>query len=224
MSDFITKDSGERQNFESGMVRDTQQGKPRFDLLMPKDVPYSDQLLTRFAELMARGAEKYGDRNWEKADSQEELDRAKASALRHMIQWFAGEVDEDHAAAVMFNLTMAEYVKGKITSRREKLQESINEVGTKILDEVFDNLPPSVPVQCPVCEGPVMAGISGVTRFCPEQHGRWKPPATKNGIWLWDPANPVTSYPWRRKSEAGEPPTKQQKAFEAYQAKPEESN
>jgi hypothetical protein len=35
MSEYITKDSGERQSFETGMVRDTQDGKPRIDLISP---------------------------------------------------------------------------------------------------------------------------------------------------------------------------------------------
>jgi hypothetical protein len=64
--------------------------------------------------LMNRGAVKYGDRNWEKANSQEELDRFKASAFRHFMQWMAGEDDEDHASAVMFNLSGAEMVKQKM--------------------------------------------------------------------------------------------------------------
>lgn len=110
---FTTKDSGERALYDSGMVRDTEAGKARFDLLWPEGVPYSAQLLTRFAELMARGAQKYGDRNWEKADSKEEQDRMKSSAQRHMAQWVNGEIDEDHAAAVMFNLMAAETVKYK---------------------------------------------------------------------------------------------------------------
>jgi hypothetical protein len=108
---FETKDSGARQEYASGMVRDTQEGKARFDLLLPKGVPYANQMLTRFAELMARGAGKYGDRNWEKARGQEELDRYHSSALRHLQQWVAGETDEDHAAAVMFNVMAGETVK-----------------------------------------------------------------------------------------------------------------
>lgn len=111
---YETKDSGQRQEFESGMVRDLQDGKPRFDLLMPKDVPYEEQMLTRWARLMERGMAKYGERNWEKAEGQEELDRAKASAMRHFMQWMMGEDDEDHAAAVMFNITEAEHVALKL--------------------------------------------------------------------------------------------------------------
>lgn len=110
---FETKDSGEREKYDSGMVRDTNQGKPRFDLVLPEGVPYKDQLFTRVAELMARGAEKYGDRNWEKAAGAPELARAKESAFRHFMQWYLGETDEDHAAAVFFNIQEVEFVKFK---------------------------------------------------------------------------------------------------------------
>ena len=113
-SRFVTLDSGERAQFDSGMQRDTDTGKPRFDLCLPLGVPYEDQMLTRFAALMARGAEKYDDRNWEQATGQAELDRFKASAFRHFMAWMCGERDEDHAAAVWFNIMGAEYVTGKL--------------------------------------------------------------------------------------------------------------
>lgn len=112
--EYVTKDSGKREEFDSGMVRDTQDDKPRFDLLFPLGIPYSDQFLTRVAELLARGAVKYDARNWEKAAGQAELDRFKASAMRHLIQWQAGETDEDHAAAVVFNLMGAHLVEWKL--------------------------------------------------------------------------------------------------------------
>lgn len=111
---FETKDSGVRAEFESGMVRDTQEGKARFELLLPLGVPYEAQFLVRVAELLARGAEKYDSRNWEKASGPEELERFKSSALRHLMQWAAGETDEDHAAAVCFNLLGYETTKYKI--------------------------------------------------------------------------------------------------------------
>lgn len=63
---------------------------------------------------MQRGAEKYGERNWENAKTWEELDRFEASAFRHFIQWIDGERDEDHAAAVIFNIAAAEYVKERL--------------------------------------------------------------------------------------------------------------
>jgi len=101
---FETKDSGKREDYASGMRRDTQEGKACFHLIIPKGVPYRAQMLTRFADLMERGQVKYGPRNWEKADSDEEKERFQASAFRHLMQWICGEDDEDHAAAVMFNL------------------------------------------------------------------------------------------------------------------------
>lgn len=114
MTDYETKDSGQRAQFDSGMQRDTNAGKPRFDLLVPLNVPYEHQMLTRFAALMERGARKYDPRNWEKANSTEELERMRESAFRHFMAWFAGEIDEDHAAASFFNILAAETTAYKI--------------------------------------------------------------------------------------------------------------
>jgi hypothetical protein len=120
---YVTKDSGEREEYTTGMVRDTQAGKARFSLLVPKGVPYEAQFLTRVAELMTRGIEKYGNRNWEKAHTQEELDRFEDSADRHLKQWQCRNVDEDHAAAVVFNLLAAETVRWKMEHPSEGVQQ-----------------------------------------------------------------------------------------------------
>lgn len=58
--------------------------------------------------------DKYGYRNWEKANSLEELIRFKASAFRHFMQWMMDETDEDHASAVFFNIQATEFVKEKL--------------------------------------------------------------------------------------------------------------
>lgn len=121
---YVTKDSGERIEFDSGMRRDTQEGKPRFDLLMLKGLPFDAQFLTRCAALLTRGAEKYGTRNFEKANSRDELDRFVASASRHFHQWQAQQLGaapdgEDHAAAVFFNLMAAESLKWKLQQAAE---------------------------------------------------------------------------------------------------------
>lgn len=107
------KDSGQRLQFASGMVRDVDHTKPAFDLVIPEGIPYEELMLTRWAELLRKGAIKYARRNWEKADSDEELQRAKASAFRHFMQWFTEENDEDHAAAVFFNINEVETIKYK---------------------------------------------------------------------------------------------------------------
>lgn len=112
MGKYTTKDSGERTSFASGMVRDITEGKTRYDLIIPNDC--QDPMFKRWAELMTRGAEKYGSRNWEKASGEEELARFKESAFRHFVQWYLGQTDEDHASAVFFNIQGAEYVKEKL--------------------------------------------------------------------------------------------------------------
>lgn len=136
---YQTKDSGQRQEYGSGMHRDAETGKPRFDLIMPEDLPYSEQMLTRWAELMERGALKYDARNWEHADSTTERDRFRGSAFRHFIQWYMGEDDEDHAAAVFFNVAAAEYVHARLTGRTEHDQDQ--GVITVTLDIHDDDLP-----------------------------------------------------------------------------------
>jgi hypothetical protein len=116
LSEYVTKDSGQRQDYASGMRRDIQDGKPRFDLMLVDGLPFEEQFLTRFAALLERGAVKYGERNWQKANSEEELLRFRASAVRHLMQWACGEQDEDHAAAVAFNLMAYEYTKWKLAN------------------------------------------------------------------------------------------------------------
>jgi len=101
---FITKDSGEREEYKTGMRRDLQKGKIRFDLCTANDQKFDESLLGRWAALMMRGAEKYGERNWELSSTIEEFRRFKASLYRHFEQFIQGEEDEDHAAAICFNL------------------------------------------------------------------------------------------------------------------------
>lgn len=107
---FETKDSGKRVDFKSGMRRDADDNKPRYDLIYRP-------MLKRWAELMARGAKKYGENNWKLANSQEELNRFKASAFRHFIQWMDNELDEDHASAILFNVAAVEYVLERLDKK-----------------------------------------------------------------------------------------------------------
>lgn len=115
---FTVKDSGVREEYSTGMKRDTQDGKPRYDLVIPLHM--DEHMLKRWAIHMTKGAQKYGDRNWELACTQEEADRFRASAFRHFIQWIDGERDEDHAAAVFFNIQCYEYVLEKLNEQEKK--------------------------------------------------------------------------------------------------------
>lgn len=88
------KDSGGRRKFKTGSVRDVREGKGRFDL-----IPFYP--LERLAQHYENGAIKYEDRNWEKGQP---ISQYLDSALRHLNKLNNGDVDEDHAAATVWNV------------------------------------------------------------------------------------------------------------------------
>jgi hypothetical protein len=108
MSEFTVKDSGQRKEFSSGMVRDVTDDKTRFDFL------FDGPMLPRWAKHLTLGAKKYSARNWMQANGTEELERFRESAVRHFFKWYMGDTDEDHAAAVFFNINGTEYVRNKL--------------------------------------------------------------------------------------------------------------
>jgi hypothetical protein len=113
---FTVKDSGKRQQFDSGMVRDTQEGKIDYTVVL--DGP----MLDRWAAHLTKAKEKYPDvrpgvANWTLAEGEEELQRFKKSAFRHFRQWLRGDQDEDHAASVIFNMNGYEFVLSKIKAK-----------------------------------------------------------------------------------------------------------
>ena len=120
MSEYKTKDSGKRKEYDSGMKRDIQDGKPSLYFWIPKDMPYEKQPLTRIGYLATRGAKKYGAKNCYLANSNEEMERFKSSAMRHFLQWIMEEKDEDHFSACYFNMQMVEYLKWKLNKKRIK--------------------------------------------------------------------------------------------------------
>ena len=101
------KDSGKREEYAGGMVRDTAEGKTNY--LLIRDGP----MYERWAAHLTAGAKKYTARNWMLAMGDKELQRAEESAARHFEQWLREDDDEDHAAAVFFNINEAEYIKLK---------------------------------------------------------------------------------------------------------------
>ena len=95
MTEFDSvKDSGGRQSFTTGAVRDVQKGKGRFDLIPPT-------ALRRIAKHYENGAVKYGDWNWSKGMNQ---NRFMDSALRHLNNYREGDRSEDHLSAAAFNI------------------------------------------------------------------------------------------------------------------------
>lgn len=115
-------DSGRRSEFVTGAVRDIQIGKGRFDLLPPK-------ALLRLAKHYERGCQKYGDRNWEKGIP---FSRYIDSALRHIIKFLDGQVDEDHLVAAAWNLmclleTQERIIKGTLPKELDDLPHKTTE-------------------------------------------------------------------------------------------------
>ncbi len=88
------QDSGNRTEFETGAVRDVQEGKGRFDLIEP-------EILFRLAYHYEGGSIKYGDRNWEKGIP---VSSHINSAFRHLAKYMQGWQDEDHLAAIAWNV------------------------------------------------------------------------------------------------------------------------
>lgn len=124
-SGFVTKDSGEREEWVTGSKRDARDGKGRYDL-----IPVGP--LRRLAGLYERGAVKYDDRNWEKGQP---LSRYCDSAMRHLLSVLDGEEDEDHAAAVVWNMfalmyTLEKIRSGKLPEELCDLPYKVSEVGT----------------------------------------------------------------------------------------------
>ena len=91
------KDSGARQEWDTGSVRDTQEGKGRYDLITPIG-------LRRLAIHYENGARKYGDRNWERGQP---VPRYLESAIRHLYVFLEGDRSEDHLAAAAWNALSA---------------------------------------------------------------------------------------------------------------------
>lgn len=125
----VLKHGESQQNFETGAKRDTQKGKLRYDLLSP----LAD---FREAQIMTKGAEHYGDRNWEKGMP---MMRVVASLKRHFMAWLFREEDEDHLAQFTWNaralLHYDEAIKRGILPA--ELDDRIDYAGNKQLDDLI---------------------------------------------------------------------------------------
>ena len=86
-------DSGQRQQFDTGAMRDTSDDKPRPDLISP----FAEE---RLGEWLRKGALKYNEHNWAKGMP---MSRCLASLCRHVMKYKQGLKDEDHLSAIMFN-------------------------------------------------------------------------------------------------------------------------
>jgi len=93
----VIKDSGTRRGFDSGAVRDMQEGKGRMDLL-----PWNG--IMEVSKHCEQGAIKYGENNIDKGIP---ISSLADSAARHLAKYIAGENDENHLVASVWNLLWA---------------------------------------------------------------------------------------------------------------------
>ena len=99
-------DSGKREDFDTGSVRDTDDGKGQPSRL-------STIALRELAQHTQNGLQKYGDRNWEKGQP---LTRYIDSLNRHIWKIQEGANDENHYAAVLWNAMALLHTK-RLTER-----------------------------------------------------------------------------------------------------------
>ncbi len=125
---YVVEDNGAHQEFDSGMMRDTAEGK-----LDHRIINYGP-MKQRWIKHLNTARAKYKDKapgvpNWTVGDGIAEFDRYLESAERHFALWAGlrrvelthwgktGEFipidgDEDEAAAIFFNINGAEHVRG----------------------------------------------------------------------------------------------------------------
>lgn len=105
---------GEQPNLErfpSGSIRDSQEGRGRYDL-----IPASSY--KRLAIRTELGAKRYGDNNWKKGQP---IERYLNSMKRHITEYEMGDRSEDHLAAAAWNAFSAMWTEDEIKAGRLKV-------------------------------------------------------------------------------------------------------
>jgi hypothetical protein len=112
----MSNNENQQRKFSSGAVRESSADKGRFDLLPPR-------ALFLLAKHFQIGAERYGERNWEKGMP---VSVFIDSGFRHLIQFMSCKENEDHLVAAAWNLLAA-------IETRERIKEGIlpNELNWK---------------------------------------------------------------------------------------------
>lgn len=131
MPQATIKDSGSRQQFDTGARRDEQVGKGRPDLL-----PF--RAIDLLAKHFEAGAFKYGERNWEQGMP---LSRYLTSFLRHAHQFAQGKRDEPHHMSALWNLACL--IDTKVRIDEGSLPQELDDLDDFVVDpypEVFQTL------------------------------------------------------------------------------------
>lgn len=105
------------RQFDTGAQRDTGEGKLRMSLIPQKQL---QRVMKRYLD----GAEKYGENNWMKGMP---MSVFYDCAHRHLAAWWAGETDEDHAAAVVWNMLCAMWTESNCDKPHSEHQNDLND-------------------------------------------------------------------------------------------------
>jgi hypothetical protein len=109
----------EQQNrqFDTGAQRDTGEGKLRMSLI-------PQQELKRVMKRYLDGAEKYGENNWMKGMPRSVF---YDCMHRHLDAWWRGDDEEDHAAAVIWNMLCAMWTETNFKKDHDEPLEDLND-------------------------------------------------------------------------------------------------
>lgn len=152
----ITKDNKQHEQFGTGAKRDTQQGKPRFDLIpveildllqqsyggYPLEIDNTQERFTGWIDEEETRPDLIPDiainrlaglmyRGAQKYaprnwEAGMPISRVYASLYRHLIQWVAGDTSEDHMSAVLWNAAVIITYENDVAEGR--LPESIEDM------------------------------------------------------------------------------------------------
>lgn len=131
--------------------RESQEDKPRFDLVISPNVAYEDQLWTRYAVWLGKGAAKYGEGNMRQLEGREAEQHAIAAAFRHLHKVALEENDEDHTAAVIANLDIINDVRAKRDRETIDATKKVDETLTELDDRTVTHEYKTDALVCTYC-------------------------------------------------------------------------
>jgi hypothetical protein len=106
-----------KRSFSTGAVRDSDDGKPRMDLIAP-------EAMIALGRVLANGTKHYGERNWERGIP---LSQFLASMMRHYVAVQMGDHSENHDEKMLWN-AMA-FVATAVRIKAGKLPVELDDIG-----------------------------------------------------------------------------------------------
>lgn len=136
---FTIVDSGDKKTFATGMVRNSNKSKVRYNSIL------HGPMFKRWAAHVWKAKTVYPDvaigvGNWELAETAEELQHAKESLLSHIVDYLetldaSVEASEDNAAAVFFNINLIENIKRKMIAKHHNTPDELDAGPLKQMSE-----------------------------------------------------------------------------------------